>query len=48
MSEAYAPVKISRTKVAPVAAASARGDIGSKGTLMPKGTVIPSRRRPIT
>ena len=33
------PVKISRTKVAPVAAARAMVELGSQSTLTPKGTV---------
>jgi hypothetical protein len=42
------PVKISRTKAAPVAAARAMLLIGSHRTLTPKGTVISDRSLPIT
>ena len=42
------PVKISRTKAAPVAAASASVLIGSHSTLTPNGTAMRSRSRPIT
>jgi hypothetical protein len=48
MSLAWAPVKISRAKAAPVAAAGAMVAIGSQSTLPPKGTVISARSRPMT
>ena len=41
-------MKISRTKCAPVATASAIVLIGSHNTLTPKGSLISSRRRPMT
>lgn len=48
MSEAKDPVKISRAKAAPVAAASAMVLMGSQRTLTPKGTVISGRSWPMT
>ena len=42
------PVRISRMKAAPVAAASATEAIGSHSTLTPKGTVISARSCPMT